>query len=311
MKALVTGAGGFVGRHLVDHLRRCGDEVIEWDRGEGPDILATAAVRDQLCRCAPDAVYHLAGQADVGGSWARPVETFRLNAEGTLNVLAGCVAADVGRVLAISSADVYGPARDASPFTEQSPLRPVTPYAASKVAADYLALQHHLAHDLGVIRVRAFNHIGPGQTDRFVAAAIASRIARNELTDDDVVPIGNLSAQRDFTDVRDVVRAYRLLIEQGEAGEVYNVCSGQVVSVQHVADTLLRLAERPMRLFHDPSLQRPVDVPVLRGDPARLVDRTGWAPEIPLETSLGDLLDRCRHDLRGDTEIAESGTAER
>jgi GDP-4-dehydro-6-deoxy-D-mannose reductase len=201
-------------------------------------------------------------------------------------------------VVAISSADVYGSvAEDELPLTESSPLRPVSPYAASKVAADFLGLQAHLGHGLGVLRVRAFNHLGVGQTDRFVASALASRIAANERSGGDVVPVGNLSAQRDFTDVRDVVRAYRLLVEHGRPGEAYNVCSGRAVSVQAVAEILLGLADRPMQLEPDPDLVRPVDTPVLRGDHRKLTAATGWEPEIPLEQTLTDLLDHWRERL--------------
>ena len=192
-------------------------------------------------------------------------------------------ATDVGveRVLAVSSADVYGKVTSRElPLTEDSPLRPASPYAASKVAADYLGLQAWLGHGLRVLRVRAFNHLGPGQTDKFVAPALASRIARNELQGGDVLTVGNLSARRDFTDVRDVVRAYRLLIESGEPGEVYNVCSGTDLAVQELADKLLALAAGRCGFEQDPKLLRPVDIPVLRGDHTRLTKATGWEPEI-------------------------------
>ncbi len=207
-----------------------------------------------------------------GGSWKAPVEAFRVNAEGTLNVLSAAAEAGVERVLAVSSADVYGKVDPSElPLTEDSPLRPASPYAASKVAADYLGLQAWLGNGLPVLRVRAFNHLGPGQTDKFVAPAIASRIARAELGEgSDVLPIGDLSARRDFTDVRDVVRAYRLLMEHGEPGEVYNVCSGVDLAVQDLADQLLAQARIPLRFETDPALLRPVEVPVLRGSYQRL-----------------------------------------
>jgi GDP-4-dehydro-6-deoxy-D-mannose reductase len=166
----------------------------------------------------------------------------------------------------------------------------VTPYAASKVAADFLGLQAHLGYGLDVLRVRAFNHLGPGQSNHFVAPAIAERIAVNELDGSEVVPVGNLTPRRDFTDVRDVVRAYRLLIEHGEAGEAYNVCSGHDLAISELADRLLSMASHPMRLEEDPNLQRPVETPVLRGDPTRVHKATGWVPEIPMEQTLTDLL---------------------
>jgi GDP-4-dehydro-6-deoxy-D-mannose reductase len=298
--ALVTGASGFVGRHLIAHLEAEGDTVTAVDRADDTiDITDADGVLEVVDRVRPDVIYHLAGWADVGGSWAAPVEAFRANAEGTLNVLTAAREVGVHRVLSVSSADVYGKVREIDlPLTEESPLQPVSPYAASKVAADYLALQAWLGRGVPVLRVRAFNHLGPGQTDKFVAAALASRIAHNELDGSDVITIGDLSARRDFTDVRDVVRAYRLLVRNGEPGEVYNVCSGVDVSVQELADQLLARASHPMRFEVDPDLLRPVDVPVLRGDHHRLTKATGWEPEIPLSETLADLLDDWRRRVR-------------
>ncbi len=211
MKALVTGVAGFVGRHLVSHLEARGDTVTGIDREHGIDLLDPSALTGAVAEAAPDAVYHLGGWSDVGGSWAAPRDAFRVNAEGTLNVLEACRAAGVSRVLLVSSADVYGKVSLSElPLTEESPFRPVTPYAASKIAADELGLQAWLGYGLEVLRVRAFNHLGPGQTNRFVCPALAERIALNELEGREVVTVGNLTPRRDFTDVRDVVRAYRL-----------------------------------------------------------------------------------------------------
>jgi len=297
MRALVTGGLGFVGRHLVAHLEAQGDEVVTVDRhGDVPvDITDAAAVRAAVEAAAPQAVYHLAGWADVGASWTHPHEVLEVNAVGTLNVLEACRHAGVDRVLSVSSADVYGLVSEADlPLTESSPLRPTSPYAASKVAADALAQQAFLGHGLGVVRVRPFNHLGPGQSEAFVAPALAARIARAELAGGGDVTVGNLSARRDFTDVRDVVRAYRLLIERGEPGEVYNVCSGVDVAVQDLVDQLAGMSRHPIRLVQDPALVRPVDLPVLRGDASRLAAATGWRPEIPLAQTLADLLDDMR-----------------
>ncbi|MGH9136843.1 MAG: GDP-mannose 4,6-dehydratase [Acidimicrobiales bacterium] len=303
MRALVTGASGFVGRHLTAHLEACGDEVVGLDRDHGPnggaDILDGEALRAELDAGRPDVVYHLAGWSDVGGSWTDPVGALRTNAEGTLNVLSACRQVPVGRVFVVTSADVYGVVDEAElPITEEHPLRPVSPYAASKVAADFLALQAVLGHDMDVVRARSFNHLGPGQSDRFVAPAIALRIAENERGDEEEVPVGNLTARRDFTDVRDVVRAYRLLVERGASGEVYNVCSGRAVAIQVLADQLLALARRPMRVVVDPARHRPVDTPVLCGSYERLRRATGWEPAVPLATTLGDLLEDCRARVR-------------
>lgn len=297
MRALVTGSRGFVGRHLVAHLEAHGDDVITIDRhGDEPvDVTDQQAVRAAIKAASPEAVYHLAGWADVGSSWRNPHEVLRVNAVGTLNVLEACRDAGVERALAVSSADVYGLVSEADlPLTEGSPLRPTSPYAASKVAADALAQQAFLGYGLEVVRVRPFNHLGPGQSEAFVAPALAARIARAELAGGGEVAVGNLSARRDFTDVRDVVRAYRLLIERGEPGEVYNVCSGVDVAVQDLVDQLVAMSRHPIRLVQDPSLVRPVDLPVLRGDASRLADATGWRPEIPLAQTLADLLDDMR-----------------
>jgi GDP-4-dehydro-6-deoxy-D-mannose reductase len=285
VRALITGVSGFVGRHLFEHLQTMGDDVEGCDRADGSvDIGDLESVRTILNRVRPEVVYHLAGWSDVGGSWAAPVEVFRANAEGTLNVLIACTEAGVDRVVAVSSADVYGIVReDELPINETAQLRPVTPYAASKVAADYLALQAWLGTKLPVMRARAFNHLGPGQLPRFVAPALAERIARNELDDGTIVPVGNLSARRDFTDVRDVVRAYRLL--------------------QQLAEDLLAMAHHPMHLEPDPTLERPVDVPVLLGDYTRLQRATGWEPKIPLAQTLRDLLD----DMRGRVRAGSTG----
>lgn len=311
-RALVTGGLGFVGRHLVAHLRSCGDEVVTLDhRGDvAVDITDPPAVRAAVGDVAPEAVYHLAGWADVGASWGDPLGVLRVNAEGTLNVLEACRAAGVARVLSVASADVYGMVDEHElPLTESSPLRPTSPYAASKVAADALSQQAFLGHGLAVVRVRPFNHLGPGQSEAFVAPALAARIARAERDGRDEIPVGNLSARRDFTDVRDVVRAYRLLVERGEPGAVYNLCSGVDVPVQDLADRLVAMAARPVVLVPDPSLMRPVDLPVLRGDATALTAATGWRPEIPLTQTLADLLADMR--ARVATEAERPTTGER
>jgi len=296
VRALITGASGFVGRHLARHLEDLGDDVIGTDRSDGgPDLLDAEGLEKLLVDLSPEVVYHLAGDADVGGSWDHPLETFRANAEGTLNVLAAARAAGVGRVLSIGSADVYGivPAEDL-PITEETPLRPVSPYAASKVAAEYLALQAWLGREQDVVCVRAFNHIGPGQSERFVAPAVAMRIVRTEREGGELVAAGNLTPRRDVTDVRDVVRAYRMLVTSGRPGTIYNVCSGTAYSIAELCDMLVANASRPLRIEADPDLQRPVDLPVLVGDHSLITEHTGWEPEIPIERSLRELLEECR-----------------
>jgi GDP-4-dehydro-6-deoxy-D-mannose reductase len=295
---MITGAAGFVGGHLTEHLVAAGDEVVGIDRTEGPDLLDADGIARTIADVAPDVVYHLGGWSDVGGSWNDPVTVLRVNAEGTLNVLEG--SRPVGcRVLVVSSAEVYGRVEPGElPLTESTPVRPVSPYAASKAAAELLATQAWLGYGLPTIAARSFNNIGPGQSERFVAPALAARIARNELAGEAVVAVGNVTPRRDFTDVRDVVRAYRLLATDGDPGGTYQVCSGADSSIRELAEALVGRAETPMHLEADPDLQRPVDVPVLRGDPTRLQQATGWKPEISIEQSLDDLLTEWRREVR-------------
>ena len=307
MRALVTGATGFVGRHLVAHLVAAGDEVSISEA----EIVEPAALEADFDGSRPDAVYHLAAQADVQASFVDPAATLRINVEGTFNVLEAARRAGAGRVVVISSADVYGRVEPEDlPVDEAAAVAPVTPYGASKAAAEMVCVQAGLARGLDVIRARAFNHLGPGQDDRFVAAALASRVAANERTGSKVVPVGNLAAKRDFTDVRDVVRAYRLLAANGTAGEAYNVCSGTARAVSELAAALIARARHPMRLVADGELLRPVDVVEVSGDPSKLHGATGWRPEVPLEQTLDDLLDywRCRITESSDTNRG-SGTA--
>lgn len=294
MRALVTGADGFVGRHLSEHLIACGDEVIASET----DITDRDAIIEGLRAADAEVVYHLAAQADVGGSWTNPIETLRVNVEGTMNVLDAARLAGCRRVVAVTSADVYGTVTEADlPLRETQRLRPVSPYAASKAAADMVCIQAALGHGLDVVRVRAFNHLGPGQSDRFVASAIASRIAACERDGTATVRIGNLEARRDFTDVRDVVRAYRALMVDGEAGEAYHVCSGVDRSVRDLTDILVGHSTTDIVLETDPALLRPVDLKVLRGDNSKISERTGWSPTIPIEQTLEDLLEFWRRNL--------------
>jgi GDP-4-dehydro-6-deoxy-D-mannose reductase len=291
VRAFVTGGKGFVGTWLVAHLHDEGDEVVVVDREI--DVTDGPAVSAALAQSAPDAVYHLAALTHVGRSWADPEEVFRVNALGTLHVLEGARACRPAPpvVLLVSSAEVYGALEEGElPATEDAPLRPVTPYAVSKVAAEFLGVQAHLAHGLPVVRVRPFNHIGPGQGPRFVVPSLARRIVEARRRGLSTLPVGNLSARRDITDVRDVVRAYRLLVERGTPGEVYNVCSGTARSVAELARHMLELAGVHLELVPDPELVRPVDVPVVCGDPGKLQRATGWRPRISLERTLGDVL---------------------
>jgi GDP-4-dehydro-6-deoxy-D-mannose reductase len=298
MRVAVTGSSGFVGSHLVPYLRSRGDDVVTIDRTGTPpvDVTDAAEVRDVLRAARPEAVYHLAALSHVGGSWDAPEAVFRINAVGALNVLRASIDAGVERVLVAGSADVYGVVgQEDLPLTEESRIRPVTPYGASKAAADVLALQAYLGDGLGTLRVRAFNHSGPGQSASMLVPGLAQRIADAERDEGHKVSVGSVDVVRDLSDVRDVVRAYRLLVERGTAGEAYNVCSGHGVSVREIADTMLSMSEAPLALVVDPELVRPVDVPRLVGNPARLRAATGWEAEIPLETTLRDVLEAARH----------------
>jgi len=295
MRALVTGSDGFVGRWLCPHLESSGDEVTGVTAADA-DIVDGPAVIDLVTKVAPDAIYHLAGLANVADSWVSPAATFAVNAQGAVNLLDAARRVDPApRVLLVSSAEVYGAVSpEGLPLTEETPLRPVTPYAASKVAAEFVGLQAHLGYRVPVIRVRPFNHVGPGQAASFVVRDLARRIVEAERTGAATLAVGNLTPRRDFTDVRDVVRAYRLLVARGEAGEVYNLCSGHAVGIDELAHQLLALAGTDLELVTDPELVRPVDVPVLMGDNSKLRAATGWSPEISLETTLKDVLDETR-----------------
>jgi GDP-4-dehydro-6-deoxy-D-mannose reductase len=292
VRALVTGAKGFVGTWLTAHLRDSGDDVVAIDHEV--EITHGDAVRAAMVAAAPDVVYHLAAFTNVGRSWTDPGDVLKVNALGTLYVLeAARACSHQPRVLVTSSAEVYGAVpEDLLPVTEDAPLAPVTPYAASKVASEYLGVQGHLAHGLPVVRTRPFNHVGPGQSSAFVVPALAERIVRAHRSGATSIMVGNLTARRDLTDVRDVVRAYRLVAELGTPGEVYNVCSGRDVAIADVAARLQELAGTDLRLELDPALARPVDVRVVRGDATKLHKATGWEPTISLERTLLDVLDQ-------------------
>lgn len=292
MRALITGANGFVGPHLKRHLEACGDDVLAIDRVSGdPDILDGSALAVCFETAGADVVYHLAGFSDVAASWTDPVGALRANAEGTLNVIEAGRASGVRRVLIVSSSDVYGSAPpEDMPLKETAQLRPTSPYAASKAAAERVGEAAFHGRGTEVIIVRAFNHLGPGQSPRFVAPALAARIAANEIDGSDEVRIGNLEAKRDFSDVRDVVRGYRLLIERGTPGEIYNLCRGEAVAVADIAAELLTRSTSSMRLVPDPDLMRPVEIPILVGDRTKMTTATGWEPIISLDQTLDDLL---------------------
>jgi GDP-4-dehydro-6-deoxy-D-mannose reductase len=228
----------------------------------------------------------------VGESWEQPSQVLRVNVLGTAEILAAARAeTPQARVLVVSSAEVYGVVTpEQLPLGEATPTGPASPYAASKLAAEVIALQAWRGYRQPVVVVRPFNHIGPGQSPNFFVPAMAKRIVDARRSGAASLRVGTLTTRRDFTDVRDVVVAYRLLVERGAAGEVYNVCSGVDVAMSDVAAQLLALAGAELTLETDPELVRPVDVPVLRGDAALLRAVTGWEPQVPLATTLADVL---------------------
>ncbi len=323
MRVLLTGVAGFAGSHLAEYLlddpsTSAEDDPIELhgvihrhDRRiyhlrhrmqlHRGDLRSGVWVNDLIELVRPDYVLHLAAWSDVGGSWQQPWTTYELNIQCQLHLLEAVRRwAPTCRVLVVTSNEVYGLINsDDLPIDEDTPFRPNNPYGVSKVTQDMMALQYWLSHRLPTIRVRSFNHIGPGQADDFVASAFARQIAEIELGErPPVVTVGNLDTQRDFTDVRDVVRAYWMAITKGEAGEVYNVGSGQARPVRWLLETLLSLTSVEVEIAIDPSRLRPSDVPISVCNNRRLVEATGWQPQIPLRQSLSELLDGWRRELR-------------
>jgi GDP-4-dehydro-6-deoxy-D-mannose reductase len=309
VRVLVSGAGGFVGGHLVTALHARGHEVIAADRTLRGDDIETLpldvtdalAVRGAVELARPDAIAHLAAQAFVPASLADPEGTFDVNANGTLRLLEATRAlADRGgpspRVLVVSSGDVYGAQpRDAFPLRETTAPLPRSPYAASKIAAEALALAYARAWDVDAVVTRAFNHIGPGQDERFGVVAFALQIARVAAGAAPRVLVGNLDASRDFLDVRDVCDAYVLLLEgRGAAGEIYNVCSGTATTMREILRRLIELAHVPVEVRDDPARMRPADVALSVGDASKLREATGWVPRIPLVAALRAVYDDAR-----------------
>lgn len=304
---LVTGANGFVGPHLARELIASGARVVGLGLGDPRpdpplagwyvcDVLDAEACSAVVAATAPQAIVHLAGQASAARSFDRPVETFRANVTGAWNVLeAARRAAPGARLLFVGSGEIYGPQPEGSRAGEDTPVRPVSPYALSKAAAEALALEWAARHDLQLVATRSFGHTGPGQDSRFAVPAFAQQIAAIEAgRSDPVLRVGNLEVTRDLCDVRDVTRAYVALLVRGVNHGVYNVCRGEGARLAQVVQQLVARARTAVRVETDPSRFRPAEVPWMVGDPARIRSDTGWQPTIPLERTLGEVLDDWR-----------------
>ena len=314
MKALITGISGFVGSYLAEYLLDNTDwEVAGTVFGPYSNIVDLCdqmelypaelsrldVVTFILEQARPDAIFHLAAQPLVSASRRDPWGTLETNIRMQLNILEGVahVSPDC-RVLVIGSSEEYGLiSPEDLPIGEDTPLRPLSAYAVSKVAQDLLGLQYHLTHNLHVVRVRPFNHIGPRQRVGFVAPDLASQIAAAEFGHSPpIIEVGNLAARRDFCDVRDVVRAYVLLITSGEPGQVYNVGSGESHAIEELLETLVALSRVPIEVRQDPERMRPSEVPEIICDATRIRECTGWETTIPFAQSLQDILEYWREE---------------
>lgn len=309
MHVLVTGATGFAGLHLVDHLLATTDDHI-WATGSSEqslarlphharlqgvvlNVLEAEAVKTAVSTIQPALIYHLAGQAYPGRSWQTAAQTLAINAGGTAHLLDAAVAlTPQPRVVVVTSAEIYGRIADEMlPINETTTPQPRHPYGISKLAAGELVRVYAQRHGLAAMEARPFNHIGPRQALGFVVPDFASQLAAIRLGQQTaVISVGNLDAQRDFTDVRDVVRAYAQLGQKGKAGESYLICSGQPISIQYLLTTLAELAQVEVEIVYDPARLRPSDVPCLYGSYAKLKTAVGWQPQIHLRQSLADSL---------------------
>ncbi|MBI5033089.1 MAG: GDP-mannose 4,6-dehydratase [Chloroflexi bacterium] len=312
MRVLITGLNGFAGSHLADFLLTQPDIKV-FGAGVGPtdniahlngratfvqaDLTKLDVTAALLEESQPERVYHLAGQAFAPISWQDPWGTIEINLRAQVNVLNTLARMKSrARVLVIGSIDQYGRV-DAQnlPVKETALFNPDSPYAVSKIAQDFLGLQYFLSDQLHVVRVRPSNHIGPRQNEQFVTSNFAKQIAEIEAGErEPVLYVGNLTAERDFTDVRDMVHAYYLALERGVAGEVYNIGSERTVSIKHVLDLMLKQSRVPIRVEQDPARFRPSDTPIIYCDASKFRTQTGWQTTIPLGTSLHDILDYWR-----------------
>lgn len=315
MRALITGINGFGGGHLAEHLLGQGWQIagvahsaelrLASLRGEvlalAADLLDPIATRAALVAAEPEVIFHLAAQAHVPTAHADPVGTISNNLLAQLHLFEAIRALEFDPLIVVAcTSDEYGAVHPEDlPVDEDTPLRPNNPYAMSKVAQDMLALQYYLGYGLRTVRLRLFNHIGPRQDDAYAVASFAHQIARIEANlQEPIIRVGNLEGRRDFTDVRDVVRAYELAAVKGEPGEVYNIGTGNPVQIRDILDSIIALSAVPISVETDPARVRPVDVPVIACDARRFRTRTGWQPHIPLRQSLEDILTDWRARVR-------------
>ncbi|MBN1505090.1 MAG: GDP-mannose 4,6-dehydratase [Candidatus Eisenbacteria bacterium] len=313
---LVTGALGFVGGHLCRELMRSGHEVFGCDLEcatakagaagaafptRACDVSDADALAALVSELRPSAVVHLAAQSSASRAFVQPRETFLANALGTQNLFeAVSNHSPETVVLVVSSGEIYGPQEPGGgPATEETPVVPVSPYALSKAVEDMLGLQYWKSHGIRSVRARPFNHTGPGQTDTFVLPSFAKQIALAEAGRcEPVIEVGNLEAVRDFLDVRDVVRAYLLLLERGRPGESYNICSGRPRSIRSLLDALVSMSRTRVTVRRVESRMRPSDIAYLVGDNSKLRGETGWEPAYRLEDSLQEILEQWRKSVR-------------
>jgi GDP-4-dehydro-6-deoxy-D-mannose reductase len=326
-RVLITGITGFAGSHLADYVlaEHPGVEVFgtyRWrsrreniEHLEGRirllecDLGDATALRAALATAQPDAIFHLAAQSFVPTSWVAPAETFHVNVTGQVNLFEAIRLLGLDPVVQIAcSSEEYGLVhKDETPISERNPLRPLSPYAVSKVSQDFLAYQYFKSYGLRAIRTRGFNHEGPRRGEVFVMSNFARQIAAIEAgAQEPVIRVGNLDSVRDFTDVRDMVRAYWLTVTKGEPGEVYNIASGSGITIRAMLDRLIAMSTVRVRVETDPARMRPSDVEVLLGDSSKFRAATGWAPRIPLEKTLADSLDYWREHFAARRATARS-----
>jgi len=318
MRVLITGITGFVGSHMAEYVLAKGAQVFGSTRWRSKteniehlrskvtfiesDLRDLSSVRALLETSVPDYIAHLAAQSFVGVSWHAPAETLTTNIISQVNLLEALRGLKMSpRFLAVGSSEEYGLVlEDEVPIKETNPLRPLSPYAVSKVTQDMMGYQYFKSYGLPIIRTRAFNHEGPRRGDVFVTSNFARQVAEIEAgLREPVVYVGDLTPRRDYSDVRDIVRGYWLLLERGEPGEVYNLCSGRSWSIQQVLDFVLNLSTvMGITVKTDPARLRPSDVMILEGDPTKMHKATGWKVEIPFERTLTELLDYWRQRTR-------------